>query len=316
MALYFLVLLILVFFSVWLIIAQPSWSKNKPISVPISHEKLKEHVRFLSVEAFPRHEMTILQMEKAARYIEESFGNNGCIVERQEVISRGRSYYNIIGKLNVGLGHKMVIGAHYDSCFDTPGADDNASGVAGLIELSALLAKANLPFEIELVAYTLEENGLIGSAVHAKALSQKNEKIDGVIVFEMIGYFSDESNSQKYPLPLLNMFYPSQGNFIAVVGIINQRHFTKNVKSGMQGSTDLPVYSINAPISLRDIARSDHASYWQYGYDAVMITDTANFRNEAYHTNKDTLDRLDFERMGKVVLSVYNYLATRKLGDK
>lgn len=305
--------LFIVFIGLWEILAQPTWVKNNPSSISVNKEKLKEHVRFLSIDAFPRHDMTPLQLEKAASYIEKNWEEIGYRVERQEVLRNNKKHYNIIGHLNEGKGHKMVIGAHYDGCLQTPGADDNASGVAGLLELSALLTKANLPYEIEVVAYALEEHGLIGSMTHAKSLSDKKEQLDGVLVFEMIGYFSDEPYSQKFPLPLLYLYYPNQGNFIALVGVIDQRPFTKLVKQGMQGSTNLPIYSLNAPTSLRDINRSDHAAYWQFGYQAIMITDTANFRNSAYHTHNDTIDRLDFDRMAQVVISVYNFLVTRKI---
>lgn len=307
-------LLLVVFLGIlWVILAQPTWVTNNPSSISVNKDRLKEHVRFLSIDAFPRHDMTPLQLEKAASYIEKYWGEIGYRVERQEVPRNNKKYFNIIGHLNEGKGHKMVIGAHYDGCLQTPGADDNASGVAGLMELSVLLANANLSYEIEVVAYALEEHGLIGSMTHAKSLSDKKEQLDGVLVFEMIGYFSDEPYSQKFPLPLLYLYYPNQGNFIALVGVIGQRPFTKLVKQGMQGSTNLPIYSLNAPTSLKDINRSDHAAYWQFGFPAIMITDTANFRNSAYHTSNDTIDRLDFDRMAQVVISVYNFLVTRKI---
>jgi hypothetical protein len=314
---------LIVFFllAVWFVVGQPSWSKNNPVNLSVDVEKLKSHVKFLSIDSFPRNENNLVQLEKVASYIEESFRSSGLVVERQELRVRSKNYYNIIGHLNAGKGHKMIVGAHYDSCWSTPGADDNASGVAGLLELATLLVKAELPYEIEFVAYTLEEppyfgSPAMGSAVHAKRLDEKKEKIDGVLVFEMIGYFSDINFSQKYPMPMLYLYYPFKGNFITVVGATNQMGFTKEVKIGMQGSTDLPVYSINAPTYLPGVDFSDHASYWRYDYQAVMITDTAFYRNEAYHKKEDTMDRLDFERMAKVVLSTYNYLKTRVLVEQ
>lgn len=302
----------------WIVVVQPSCSHNKPVKEVVNTELLKKHVKFLTTDCFPRNSSTPGQLEKAALYIEESFIKSGCAVERQKVLARGGDYSNVIARLNVGKGHKMIIGAHYDSCWSTPGADDNASGVAGLLELAGLLAKKDLPYEIELVAYTLEEppyfGGLMmGSAVHARGLNRNKEKIDGVIVFEMIGYYSDTFLSQKYPIPMLYLYYPFQGNFITVVGSMSQREFTKRIKIGMQGSTDLPVYSINAPTSLPGIDFSDHRNYWLYDYQAVMITDTAFYRNTAYHKSNDTPDRLDYDRMGKVVLSVYQHLITKEV---
>lgn len=310
------IVIALFFIIVWFIVAQPSWSSNHKVTTEVDATKLKEHVKFLSVEVFPRTAATPVQLEKAAKYIEEDFKNSGCAIERQDVFVRKEKYCNVIGRLNVGRGNKMIIGAHYDSCWSTPGADDNASGVAGLLELAGLLSKADLQYEIELVAYTLEEppyfgSDLMGSAVHARTLKRNNEKIAGVIVLEMIGYFSDDFFSQKYPMPLLYLYYPFKGNFITVVGALGQRNFTKKIKLGMQGSTDLPVFSINAPKSLPGIDFSDHRNYWDNDFQAVMITDTAFYRNTAYHKREDTWDRLDYERMAKVVLAVYQYLKTK-----
>lgn len=310
------IFLLLGFLSIWLLIAQPSFRSNLPITEIVNTEILKTHVKFLSEECFPRNENTLAQMEKAAAYIEENLRNSGCVVERQEVMARSKKYSNVIGRLNVGKGNKIIIGAHYDSCWATPGADDNASGVAGLLELAQLCAKANLNYEIEFVAYALEEppyfgGPLMGSVVHAKNIFAQKEKIEGVIILEMIGYFSDDWFSQKYPFPLLHLFYPCKGNFITVVGATNQMGFTKKVKTGMQGSTELPVFSINAPAFIPGIDFSDHRSYWKYDYNAVMITDTAFYRNKEYHEAGDTYDRLDYNRMAQVILSIFNYLKTK-----
>lgn len=301
------------FLFIWLIIAQPSFRYNLPATETVNPEILKAHVKYLSEDCFPRNENTLSQMEKAATYIEESLQNSGCIIERQEVMARSKKYSNVIGRLNIGKGNKIIIGAHYDSCWLTPGADDNASGVAGLLELAHLAAKANLTYEIEFVAYALEEppyfgGPLMGSVVHSKSIFARKEKIKGVIILEMIGYFSDDWFSQQYPFPLLHLFYPCKGNFITVVGATNQMSFTKQVKIGMKGSTDLPVFSINAPTFIPGIDFSDHRSYWKYDYNAVMITDTAFYRNKEYHKAGDTYDRLDYHRMGQVILSIFNYL--------
>jgi len=304
------------FLLIWLIIAQPSFSSNQPTNETVNTETLKAHVKYLSEDCFPRNENTLIQMEKAAAYIEASLQNSGCVVERQEVMARSKKYSNVIGRLNIGKGKKIIVGAHYDSCWLTPGADDNASGVAGLLELAQLANKANLGYEIEFVAYALEEppyfgGPLMGSVVHSKSTFAKKEEVEGVIILEMIGYFSDKWFSQKYPIPLLYLFYPNKGNFVTVVGATNQMSFTKQVKVGMQGSTDLPVFSINAPTFIPGIDFSDHRNYWANGYNAVMITDTAFYRNLEYHQAGDTYDRLDYDRMGKVVLSVFNYLKTK-----
>ncbi|PCJ51485.1 MAG: peptidase M28 [Planctomycetota bacterium] len=306
-----------IIFIIWLWIAQPSFSSNKPINLTLETEILKKHVKFISVDSFPRHYTKTKNLNKVAKYIQEHFIKFGCETSMQKHRTGSRDYFNVIGKINPGKGHKIIIGAHYDSHRGTPGADDNASGVAGLIELARLLSKAKLSYEIEIVAYSLEEppffaTDRMGSVFHANDIKAKGEKIDGVIVLEMIGYFSDESWSQSYPMPLLYLMYPTTGNFITVVGNTSQTGFTKEVKIGMQGSTDLPVYSISAPTIIPGIDFSDHRSYWKHDYNAIMITDTAFYRNKEYHKENDTIDRLDFDRMGKVILSIYNYMISRK----
>ena len=161
----------------------------------------------------------------------------------------------------------MVIGAHYDSYGDTPGADDNASGVAGLIELAHLLKKNPPKNAVELVAYTLEEppffNGEnMGSAHHARAFKTTGRPLKLMISLEMIGYFSDEAHSQNYPTGLLKTFYPTKGNFIGIIGRASDSKETRRVKALMSGATDLPVYSMNAPVSLvPGLDFSDHRNF-------------------------------------------------------
>jgi hypothetical protein len=126
-----------------------------------------------------------------------------------------------------------------------------------------------------------------------------------MISLEMIGYFSDAKKSQSFPIPLLNLFYPSKGDFVTVVGKLDQISVVRRVKKAMQIATPLPVYSINAPILIGGIDFSDHRNYWQEGYEAVMVTDTAFYRNQNYHTVRDTADTLDYQRMSMVVAGVY-----------
>ncbi|HEX2236918.1 MAG TPA: M28 family peptidase, partial [Gammaproteobacteria bacterium] len=223
----------------------------------------------------------------------------------------GKTYRNIIASFGPETDERIVVGAHYDSvAANVPGADDNASGVAGLIELARLLGQATLPMKIELVAYTLEEGQhfrtqRMGSAVHAHSLKERGVPVRAMLSLEMLGYFTDVPDSQHYPHPLLKLFYPSRGNFIAVVGKLDQPLIVRRVKSAMRDASKLPVYSINAPLWVPGIDFSDHRNYWDAGYDAVMITDTAFYRNPNYHTPHDTPDTLDYTRMAMVVQGVY-----------
>ena len=273
-------------------------------------QRLQDIVKTLSVDLHPRSYRDTHHLNAIADVIAEHFAAAGGRPEMQVYEAWGRSYKNVRVLFGPSDGKRTIIGAHYDGHEFTPGADDNASGVAGLIELAYLLGADSDIGQVELVAYSTEEppffgSDMMGSAVHAKNITEP-EKIEGVIVLEMIGYFADNFGSQDAPSLLIKLLYPQRGNFISVVGNMEQRAFTKSVKIGMKGATDLPVYSVNAPRSLPGIDFSDHRNYWNQELPAVMITDTAFYRNKAYHQDNDTWDRLDYDRMGKVVLGVYS----------
>jgi len=182
--------------------------------------------------------------------------------------------------------------------------------VAGLIELAGLLSQDPPAMRVELVAYALEEpphfrTRSMGSFVHADALRREGARVRAMISLEMIGCFRDEPGSQSYPLPLFRLFYPSEANFIAVVGCLGQAGLVREVKRAMRSSMDVPVRSINAPRFVPGVDFSDHLNYWDAGFAAVMITDTAFYRNERYHTAADTPDTLDYRRMAEVVEGVH-----------
>jgi Zn-dependent M28 family amino/carboxypeptidase len=292
------------------LMAQPTFRTNQPSAAAVDAKRLHRHVTILSETFYPRDWVHVANLSNCADYIAAHFTNSGAVVQAQAVVAHGRQYRNVIARFGVGQGSKLVVGAHYDACGETPGADDNASGVAALIELGYLLGRNPPGREIELVAYVLEEppffrTPLMGSAVHAASIAPEKESIVGVIALEMVGYFSDTRGSQSYPSLLLKLIYPSRGNFIAVVGRWDQGQWVKRVKVGMKGTTDLPVYSIRAPAVVPGIDFSDHLNYWPLGLNALMITDTAFYRNKAYHEKGDTADRLDYERMSKVVVAVF-----------
>ncbi|MCG8433770.1 MAG: M28 family peptidase, partial [Gammaproteobacteria bacterium] len=193
-----------------------------------------------------------------------------------------------------------------------PGADDNASGVAGILEIARLIAEAKpkLTRRLDLVAYTLEENShlkvpVMGSFLHAQSLKKANADIALMISVEMIGFYSDEANSQRYPLGFLDWFYPDRANFIGVVGLAFDRGIVARTKSLMQAKGSIPVYSINAPRFIPHIGRSDHANFWHFGLPALMVTDTSFLRNPHYHKASDKPETLDFGRMKQVVDGLY-----------
>ena len=305
-----LLLLIIPVFSVWILVAQPTFTKNSLSRLTLESSRLKAHVIKLSQDYFPRSYTHRQNLDRCAQYIYDHFKKAGANTSIQEFNAAGRTYQNVIGFFGDKAAARIVIGAHYDARANTPGADDNASGVAGLIELGYLIAKQNVNTGIELVAYSLEEPPFfatpdMGSAHHARMLHDQKVNVKCMISLEMSGYFSNQPGSQSYPIPALRIFYPGKGNFIAIIGRLDQRRIVKKIKGLMKGATDLPVYSVNAPLMVPGIDFSDHRNYWDYGYDAVMITDSAFYRNREYHEPGDTADRLNYDLMGKAVIQVF-----------
>ena len=274
----------------------------------------------LSETLVPRDEAHRANLDRVAAYVAGELRRTGGKVEEQTFQVDKRTYRNVVATFGPQSGETVVVGAHYDAFGPFPGADDNASGVAGLIELGRLLGKTPPHRPVQLVAYTLEEpphfrTENMGSAVHASALQRAGTRVRAMFSLEMIGYFSDAPGSQDYPLPVLHALYPDRGNFIAVVGRFGEAGLARSVKRAMSGAATLPVRSITAPAALAGVDFSDHLSYWERGIAAVMITDTAFFRNRNYHTKDDTAERLDYERMAKVVAGVFAAVQALAAGD-
>ncbi|MGW8394815.1 M28 family peptidase [Pseudoduganella sp. HUAS MS19] len=277
---------------------------------PADPAMLETHVRKLSVDFYPRSFEHPANLQRTAAYIAEQFKNAGGQVSIQDVLVEGKHYKNVIGRFGPASGRLLVIGAHYDSHGVTRGADDNASGIAGLLELAHLLGKSGPARPVELVAYTLEEppyfrSPHMGSAWHARSLKSAGRDVELMLSLETIGYFSDSPGSQAYPLAALKLGYPDRGNFIALVGQFGDFGLSRAVKGLMSGASALPVYSLNAPSAVQGVDFSDHRSYWAQGFPALMVTDTAFMRNPNYHRAGDTFDKLDYQRMAMVVQAVY-----------
>ncbi len=300
-----------VILAIWLYLAQPSFSSSEEIKIPVDIPRLKHVVQKLSIDLHPRSFRHSTNLNACADYIQSELEAAGGRIEIQNFEVSGSVFKNVRAFFGPEDGPRTIIGAHYDSHDHTPGADDNASGIAGLIELAYLFGNKPPPIGIELVAYCLEEPPFfatkkMGSYIHAQAVAGEAKEIRGMLALETIGYFSDEFGSQDYPALLFKFIYPNRGNFVAVVGRIDQKPFISEVKIGMKGATDVPVYSIAAPTQVPGVDFSDHRNYWEFGYNAVMITDTAFYRNKEYHQAGDTWERLDYERMGKVIQAVYS----------
>jgi hypothetical protein len=293
---------------------QPSFARpgSRP-GVAVERARLEGHVRQLSEKLGPRDHAHVANLERVADYVRAELGAAGAATSDQAFAVGGRTYRNVrafVGPPCPPDGERVVVGAHYDTCGALPGADDNASGVAGLIELARALHAAPPALPVELVAFTLEEpphfrTPDMGSAVHARSLRRDGARVRAMISLEMIGCFRDEPGSQSFPAPLLGLIYPRRGDFVAVVACLGQAALARRVKRSMAEATPLPVWSINAPRFVPGIDLSDHLNYWDAGFDAVMVTDTAFCRNVHYHEAGDTADRLDFGRMADVVRGVH-----------
>lgn len=272
--------------------------------------RLATDVRALAERFVPRDAAHPANLRAAADFIAARFKAAGIATEQQEFRAEGATYSNVSARLGPAGAARLVIGAHYDAAGPHPGADDNASGVAGLLEVALRLRDTPLRLRVDLVAFCLEEppffgSDAMGSAVYARALKQAGTRVHGIIALEMIGYFTDAKGSQQFPDPAMKAIYPNEGNFIAVVGRPQETDFVRRLQAAMRAASPLPVHSLNAPAATPGVALSDHASFWAAGYPGVMITDTAFFRNPNYHSATDTPATLDYARMAQVVDGVF-----------
>lgn len=255
-------------------------------------------------------------LNRSRRYIQAQLGAYCTNVQLQTYTVAGKQYSNVIASYGPADAPRIIIGAHYDVCEQQAGADDNASGVAGLLELARLLQKedaGNWKYRIDLVAYTLEEppsfkTENMGSTVHARMLCESKIKVAGMISLEMIGFYRDAKHTQRYPLGMFKWFYGSRGNYITVVKKLHGGGFVRRFTRSFRHGDDIITKVFAAPKWVPGVDWSDHLSYWAYGWPALMITDTSFFRNANYHQPTDTPDTLDYKRMGFVVDDVLRAL--------
>ncbi|MBX9693148.1 MAG: M20/M25/M40 family metallo-hydrolase [Cyanobacteria bacterium] len=294
---------------------------------PLSQEqqllatRLRSHVQKLAVDIGARSlPKSPGGLERAATYIEEKFSDARLNPTRQTFSVAGyfndglfgathatQSTSNIIVELTGGAkaSEIVVIGAHYDAVGDCPGANDNASGVAALIEIASALANEKFERTIRFVAFTNEEPPFfrsddMGSYRYAKACKDRGDNIVAMLSLETIGYYSDKPDSQQFPLDALSMIYPKCGNFLAFVGNMEAYELLKNCFTSFTSAVKFPVELIAAPASLSGIDFSDQLSFWRVGYPGVMVTDTALYRYPHYHTNKDTPEKLSYDQLSRV----------------
>ncbi|WP_025143167.1 M28 family peptidase [Pedobacter jeongneungensis] len=278
---------------------------------------IKNYLKTLTKTPQFRNYSNIDQLNLTAGYITTVFKNSTDSVYAQEYTVDQKIYKNIICSFGTENKKRIIVGAHYDVCGDQEGADDNASGVIGLLELSRLLKGKKLDYRIDLVAYTLEEppyfrTELMGSYIHAKSLKESKAEVFGMISLEMIGYFKDEAKTQSYPIGILSMKYGNKGNYITLVKKFGSGEFVNQFSKNFKTSKSILTKTFASPPSLPGIDFSDHLNYWKFDYDAMMITDTSFYRNKNYHQKTDTIETLDIQRMAKVIDGVYNGLISLK----
>lgn len=273
-------------------------------------DRLQVHVEALAADIGERNVYLPSKLRAADEYIEASFNQAGYSISRHSYEVMGEECQNLEVEVS-GKGRSdelVIIGAHYDSVHGSPGANDNASGVAALLVLAERFSQKTLSRTLRFVAFVNEEPPFfmteqMGSRVYAKRLKEQGGPVVGMISLETMGYYSEEPGSQTYP-SLLNLFYPSKGNFIAFVGNTGSKAFVRECIATFRAHARFPSQGAALPSVLPGIGWSDHWSFWQEDYPALMVTDTAPFRYPYYHTAEDTPDKLDYERLAFVVLGM------------
>ena len=246
-------------------------------------------------------------LAKTAQYLATQFLRSGWTTTPQAFRVGGKTYRNILAiKHPAGraAGAPLLIGAHYDTVLASPGADDNASALTVLLEIAERLKRVAVRCPVWLVAFCLEEDGLLGSRAFAARLRKTDQALTGAIILECVGYASQETGSQQTP-PGVPIPVPTVGNFLGIIGNESSRNLVTSIEgSARRASPQLPIVALTVPSrgeALPDVRRSDHAAFWDEGYSAVMLTDTANFRNPHYHQPTDTIETLDLNFLEGVI---------------
>jgi Zn-dependent M28 family amino/carboxypeptidase len=272
----------------------------------VLREKLRGNVQKLAGEIGERNMWHYAQLNAAADFIEDSFSRGGLRTRRDSYETGAQPCHNIEAEISGNGPEIVVIGAHYDSVFGSPGANDNGSGVAAVLALAQRFASAKPKQTLRFVAFVNEEppyflSGEMGSQVYARRCKERGDKISAMISLETIGYFSDAPNSQRYPSPGLGLFYPNVGNFIGFVSNVHSRALLRRVIALFRKHAKIPSEGASLPAFIPGVSWSDQWSFWQHGYPAIMVTDTAPFRYPHYHSSNDTPGKLDYDRFTLVV---------------
>ena len=271
--------------------------------MPIDRNILKEDLRHLVGERHPLS--SPIRLQEAEAYLHRQFSEAGLTATTQHFQALGSTYHNVIGTALPDTepfqsAPPLILAAHFDTVQGSPGADDNASALAVMLQIARRVRAMKLARPIHCTAFNLEEENLLGSSAYTAMLRKNRDTIHGAIVLECVGYASHHEHSQKIP-PGIPISVPTTGNFLAVIGNERSHLLTGSVAKAMQ--SHLPIVPLIVPGNgeqLPDTRRSDHTSFWEQGFPAVMLTDTANFRNPHYHRPTDTLDTLNLDFIASV----------------
>ncbi len=280
----------------------------------VSEKRIHQHLEKIVGDRYPFSSES--KLSAVEQYLLEEFESYGLKVEKNFFEFESKTFTNLIAELPGEKSSVFLIGAHFDAVENCPGADDNASGIAVLLESARILSQEKFFHSIRFASFNLEEFGMIGSSHYVKKIEQEKQKLIGMISLEMVGYTNSRPGSQQYP-PGMPSRYPNTGNFIGLVSNGNSKPLLKTVAQKMREIPSLPVEELIIPFngwSLPAARLSDHSPFWDAGYPALLVTDTSFFRNPHYHLPSDTLDTLNLEFMRRVtagIVQTYRALASQ-----
>ena len=291
------------------------------IDIPSTEARLRDHLKALTVDIGERSVRVPGNLKKTADYIRDCYEGIGIEARMEPYDYLGFEVANVVAEVRFGPNPArwILVGAHYDSVAGTVGADDNASAVAVQLETArqvmALKGRKDLDLAVLFVSFALEEppaygTRFMGSRVYAEQARRRNERIDAMLCLEMVGHTCREPGCQSYPFPLMFFGYPKEGKFIGIVGNFDSRGLTRSLYDSFQKNSDLPAIKLTVPFNgwiMPAVRLSDHASFWDEGFKAVMITDSAFYRNPHYHLPSDRMNTLDFRFMAELVESLATF---------
>jgi hypothetical protein len=292
------------------------------IDTQATEARLRDHLKALTVAIGERSVLVPGNLKQTADYIRDFYKGIGTEAHLEPYGYHGFEVANVVAEVPLGPdpGRRILIGAHYDSVAGTVGADDNASAVAVQLETArqvmALKGSRNLDLAVVFVSFALEEPPVygtryMGSRVYAEQARRRGERVDAMLCLEMVGYTCPEPGCQSYPFPLMFLGYPKEGNFIGIVGNFESRGLTRSIFDSFQKNQGLPAIKLSVPFNgwiMPAVRLSDHASFWDEGFKAVMITDSAFYRNPHYHLPSDRMDTLDYRFMAELVAGLATFL--------